>query len=81
MPRPLHRPRCGELEVLRLLDGGMRVHQIKVELGLSEPTVRTHVRAILRAFDACSQLEALHKARVFGFVDGITRNAAADRSP
>jgi DNA-binding NarL/FixJ family response regulator len=70
-----------QLEVLRLLDGGMRVHQIKVELGLSEPTVRTHVRAILRAFDACSQLEALHKARVFGFVDGITRNAAADRSP
>ena len=44
-------------------------------------TVRTHVRAILRAFDACSHLEALHKARVFGFVDGMTRNAAADRSP
>jgi DNA-binding CsgD family transcriptional regulator len=76
---PVLTPR--QLEVLRLLDGGMRVHQIKVELGLSEPTVRTHVRAILRAFDACSQLEALHKARVFGFVDGITRNAAADRSP
>jgi DNA-binding CsgD family transcriptional regulator len=76
---PVLTPR--QLEVLRLLDGGMRVHQIKVELGLSEPTVRTHVRAILRAFGACSQLEALHKARVFGFVDGITRNAAADRSP
>jgi len=76
---PVLTPR--QFEVLRLLDGGMSVHQIKVELGLSEPTVRTHVRAILRAFDACSQLEALHKARIFGFVDGMTRNAAADRSP
>lgn len=67
-----------QLEVLRLLDGGLRVHQIKVELGISEPTVRTHVRAILRALGACSQLEALHKARVFGLVDGST---ATDRSP
>jgi DNA-binding CsgD family transcriptional regulator len=75
---PVLTPR--QLEVLRLLDGGMRVHQIKVELGLSEPTVRTHVRAILRAFGACSQLEALHKARVFGLVDGTTRNAVSDRS-
>jgi DNA-binding NarL/FixJ family response regulator len=57
-----------QLEVLRLLDSGMRVHQIKAELNLSEPTVRTHVRAILRAFGAGSQLEALHKARALGFV-------------
>jgi DNA-binding CsgD family transcriptional regulator len=76
--KPVLTPR--QLEVLRLLDGGMRVHQIKVELGLSEPTVRTHVRAILRAFGACSQLEALHKARVFGLVDGTTRNTVSDRS-
>lgn len=76
--KPVLTPR--QLEVLRLLDGGMRVHQIKVELGLSEPTVRTHVRAILRAFGACSQLEALHKARVSGLVDGTSRNAVSDRS-
>jgi DNA-binding CsgD family transcriptional regulator len=62
-----------QLEVLRLLDKGMRVHQIKAALNLSEPTVRTHVRAILRAFGAGSQLEALHKARVLGFVDGASR--------
>jgi GAF domain-containing protein/DNA-binding CsgD family transcriptional regulator len=61
-----------QLEVLRLLDSGMRVHQIKAELNLSEPTVRTHVRAILRAFGAGSQLEALHKARALGFVDGTS---------
>jgi GAF domain-containing protein len=59
-----------QLEVLRLLDGGMRVHQIKAELNLSEPTVRTHVRAILRALGAASQLEALHKARALGLVGG-----------
>jgi DNA-binding CsgD family transcriptional regulator len=63
-----------QLEVLRLLDSGMRVHQIKAELKLSEPTVRTHVRAILRAFGAGSQLEALHKARALGFVGGTDRS-------
>ena len=61
-----------QLEVLQLLDSGMRAHQIKAELNLSEPTVRTHIRAILRAFGACSQLEALHKARTLGFIDGVT---------
>jgi GAF domain-containing protein/DNA-binding CsgD family transcriptional regulator len=66
-----------QLEVLRLLDSGMRVHQIKAELNLSEPTVRTHVRAILRAFGAGSQLEALHKARALGFVGGAS--AGGDR--
>lgn len=66
-----------QLEVLRLLDSGMRVHQIKAELNLSEPTVRTHVRAILRAFGAGSQLEALHRARALGFVDGA--RAGGDR--
>jgi DNA-binding CsgD family transcriptional regulator len=69
-----------QLEVLRLLDSGMRVHQIKAELRLSEPTVRTHVRAILRAFGACSRLEALHKARVLGFIGGMSQNAESDRS-
>ncbi|MCA1719539.1 MAG: LuxR C-terminal-related transcriptional regulator [Actinobacteria bacterium] len=67
-----------QLEVLRLLDSGMRVHQIKAELNLSEPTVRTHVRAILRAFGAGSQLEALHRARALGLVGGT--NAGGDRS-
>jgi DNA-binding CsgD family transcriptional regulator len=59
-----------QLEVLRLLDSGMRARQIKAELSLSEPTVRTHIRAILRAFGACSQLEALHRARTLGLIDG-----------
>ncbi len=68
-----------QLEVLQLLDSGMRAHQIKAELNLSEPTVRTHIRAILRAFGACSQLEALHKARTLGFIDGASRDAGSDR--
>ena len=68
-----------QLEVLQLLDSGMRAHQIKAELNLSEPTVRTHIRAILRAFGACSQLEALHKARTLGFIDGVPADAGSDR--
>jgi DNA-binding CsgD family transcriptional regulator/GAF domain-containing protein len=67
-------------EVLQLLDSGMRAHQIKAELNLSEPTVRTHIRAILRAFGACSQLEALHKARTLGLIDGASRDAGSHRS-
>jgi DNA-binding NarL/FixJ family response regulator len=61
-----------QLEVLRLLDSGMRVHQIMDELNLSEPTVRTHVRAIRRAFGDGPQLEALHKARLLGLVSGAS---------
>ncbi len=67
-----------QLEVLRLLDSGLRVRHITSELRLSEPTVRTHVRAILRAFGARSQLEALHKARTLGFVEGTGRSRARD---
>ena len=75
---PVLTPR--QLEVLGLLDRGMRVHQIKVALGLSEPTVRTHVRGILRAFGACSQLEALHRARVLGLVDGAPGDGGGRRT-
>ena len=70
-----------QLEVLRLLDGGMRVQNITSELRLSEPTVRTHVRAILRAFGARSQLEALHKARTLGLVEGTGGRNAPDLLP
>jgi DNA-binding CsgD family transcriptional regulator len=50
-------------EILYLLAEGMRVKQIAVRLTLSETTVRNHVRAILRALEAHSQLEAVARAR------------------
>lgn len=50
-------------EILQLLVEGVRVKQIAERLTLSETTVRNHVRAILRALDAHSQLEAVARAR------------------
>jgi DNA-binding NarL/FixJ family response regulator len=48
-----------ELQVLKLLYRGMRVASIADQLGLSETTVRTQVRAILRKLDVRSQLAAV----------------------
>lgn len=50
-------------EVLRLLAAGVPAKQIALELGVVEVTVRNHVRAILVALGAHSQLEAIATAR------------------
>ena len=50
-------------EVLVLLSEGVRAKQIAARLGLSEPTVRNHIRGILRKLDCHSQLEAVAEAR------------------
>jgi DNA-binding CsgD family transcriptional regulator len=50
-------------EVLRLLAGGIPAQVIATQLGVTEATVRNHVRAILPALAAHSQLEAIAKAR------------------
>jgi DNA-binding CsgD family transcriptional regulator len=50
-------------EVLQLLVEGVRAKQIAARLTLSEPTVRNHIRAILRELGAHSQLEAVARAR------------------
>jgi PAS domain S-box-containing protein len=60
-PHPNLTPR--QSEVLRLLDRGRSTEQIARELHLSIETVRNHVRAVLRAFDAHSRLEAVAIAR------------------
>ena len=60
-PDPCLTPR--QREILQLLVEGVRVKQIATRLTLSETTVRNHVRAILRALDAHSQLEAVARAR------------------
>jgi PAS domain S-box-containing protein len=60
-PHPHLTPR--QAEVLRLLEHGRSTDQIAGELHLSVETVRNHVRAILRALDVHSRLEAVALAR------------------
>lgn len=68
------RPTCSarltprQLEVLTLLAEGMPAKVIAARLGISSLTVRNHIRAVLRALDAHSQLEAVARARVGGLV-------------
>jgi DNA-binding CsgD family transcriptional regulator len=55
-------------EVLVLLSEGVGAQQIAVRLGLSEATVRNHIRGILRKLDCHSQLQAVARARELGLL-------------
>jgi PAS domain S-box-containing protein len=57
-----------QLEVLELLAEGRSAKEIGQGLYLSEATVRNHVRSLLQALGAHSQLEALAKARKLGLL-------------
>lgn len=57
-----------QLEVLKLLAEGKSARQIGSELYLSQATVRNHIRALLQALGAHSQLEVLAKARELGIL-------------
>ena len=59
-----------QLEVLKLLSEGESVREISKELYLSEATIRNHVRSLLQALGAHSQLEVLAKAREMGILTG-----------
>ena len=59
-----------QLEVLELLAAGRSVKEIGERLYLSQATVRNHVRSLLQALGAHSQLEALAKAREVGLLPG-----------
>jgi PAS domain S-box-containing protein len=50
-------------EVLAALGRGASTNRIATELGISRETVRNHIRAILRAFQVHSRLEAIIEAR------------------
>jgi PAS domain S-box-containing protein len=60
-PHPHLTPR--QSEVLRLLERGRSTEQIADELQLSIETVRNHVRALLRALDVHTRLEAVAVGR------------------
>ena len=55
-----------QMEVLSLLSSGHSTREIGRELYLSEATVRNHIRGLLQAFGAHSQLEVLARARELG---------------
>lgn len=57
-----------QLEVLGLLSEGKSTREIGKRLYLSEPTIRNHVQALLRALGVHSQLEALAEARKLGLI-------------
>jgi PAS domain S-box-containing protein len=63
---PVLTPR--QLEVLGLLAAGKSAREICHELYLSQATVRNHIRALLLALGAHSQLEALARAREVGLL-------------
>lgn len=55
-------------EVLRLLGQGRTTGRIASELGIAEETARNHIKAVLRALDANSRLEAVVAARHHGLL-------------
>jgi GAF domain-containing protein len=55
-----------QMEVLKMLSSGHSTRGISRELYLSEATVRNHIRGLLQAFGAHSQLEVLARARESG---------------
>ncbi len=55
-----------QMEVLQLLSSGHSTREIGRQLYLSEATVRNHIRGLLQAFGAHSQLEVLARAREAG---------------
>jgi PAS domain S-box-containing protein len=55
-------------EVLRLLGDGRTTGKIASELGIAEETARNHIKAVLRALDANSRLEAVVSARHHGLL-------------
>lgn len=57
-----------QIEVLNMLATGKSAKEIGRELYLSEATVRNHIRSLLQALGAHSQLEALAKAREVGLI-------------
>ena len=57
-----------QLEVLNLLSEGKSVKEMGEELYLAEATMRNHVRSLLQALGAHSQLEVVAKAREKGLL-------------
>ena len=68
-----------ELEVLRVLAGGISTAAGAELLGISPATLRAHVQAILRKLGAHSRLEAVAEAARIGLI--TIESPSRDRSP
>jgi PAS domain S-box-containing protein len=55
-------------QVLQLLGNGRTTGKIASELGIAEETARNHIKAVLRALEANSRLEAVVAARHHGLL-------------
>lgn len=55
-------------EVLSLLADGVPARAVAQRLGITETTVRNHIRAVLLELGAHSQLEAVARARALGII-------------
>jgi DNA-binding NarL/FixJ family response regulator len=58
-----------QYEVLRHLGDGCATRAIASEMGISEETVRNHVRGVLKSLRAHSRLEAVAIAHAAGLLD------------
>lgn len=80
LPRPAQRepvPRLTdrEHEVLRLVADGASTTEMRHRLGVSEHTVRSHVRHLMAKLGVHSRVEAVHRAHEHGLVaTGTTRS-------
>jgi DNA-binding NarL/FixJ family response regulator len=52
-----------EIDVLRMMQGSLSLHEISVELYLSANTVKSHARAAYRKLGAHSRADAVRLAR------------------
>lgn len=62
-----------EKEILQLIGWGYTQPVIRELLGITSNTMKTHVRNIIRKFDACSIREAAEKAKRRGLYDQLNR--------
>lgn len=80
LPRPPQRGPVPDLtdrerEVLRLVADGASTTEMRRRLGVSEHTVRSHVRNLMAKLGVHSRVEAVHRAHQHGLVStGTTRS-------
>jgi two-component system response regulator DesR len=65
---PYSSPTSREVEVLRLVERGLRNSQIADELAISETTVQFHLRQLFGKLHATSRTEAVRRAREYGWI-------------
>jgi DNA-binding NarL/FixJ family response regulator len=76
-PKPTQRLTDRELEVLKLVTAGQRNREIAVELGISENTVKFHLKNIVEKLHAQNRAELAARAVREGLVPDPPRDMMA----